>query len=167
MVGLKIKAFLTWPVVKGKWWAFWSVITPNLRRNTTQASVDKRLRQPQRCCGRVNEGNNHSLEGEYSSCRPAHSHCGKWVIYLMTDNDGVSHWIVDWVVTNGLASMCTESVAAQPELTYSAVIRLEELRKSRKNSGRTLVSQLSLKPGTFWIKCGSAKQSVSIRLIKM
>lgn len=154
-------------MVKGKWWAFCLVITPNLRRNTTQASVDKRLhvRQPQRWCGRVNEGNNHSSEGKCSSCRPAHSHCSNWVIYLMADNDGVSQWMVGWVVTNGLASMCRENIAAQPEVTSSGVIRLEKLTKSRNISGRTLVSKLRFKPGTFWIKCRSAKQFVSIRPI--
>jgi len=130
-------------VVKGKCWAFCSFITPNLRRNTTQAY--KRLRQPQRWCGRVNEGNNHSCEGEQSCC-PAHSHCSNWAIYLMADNDGVSPWMVGWVVTNGLASMCTESIADQPEVTYSAVIRLEELRKSRKNSHGTWSPSWDLNP---------------------
>lgn len=62
--------------------------------------------------------------------------------------------------------MCTENIAAQPEVTYSAVIHLEGLRKSRKNSVRTLVSKLRLKPGTFRIKSRNAKQFVSIKLIK-
>jgi hypothetical protein len=70
-------------------------------------------------------------------------------------------------VTNGLASTCTEGIAAQPEVTYSAVIYLEGLRKIRKNSGRIFVSKLRLRPGTFRIKCRNVTQSVSIRLIQM
>jgi len=40
--------------------------------------------------------------------------------------------------------MCTERIADQTQVTYSAVIRLEELRKSRKNSRGTTVSKLRL-----------------------
>jgi hypothetical protein len=63
--------------------------------------------------------------------------------------------------------MCTEGIAAQPEVTYSAVIYLEGLRKIGKISGRILDSKLRLKPGTLRIKCRNVTQSVSIRLIQM